>query len=215
MSTVPSTPSILIVDDNPTNLELLSLLLAEEGYRVRVATNGMRALESAHASLPDLILLDVMMPDIDGYAVCEQLKADEKTEDIPIIFISALDDAFDKVKAFAAGGIDYIAKPFQPEEVLARVRVHLALHNTRHALAQQVQEKEQLVQEIDASNVQLQREIAERRQVGDTLQIYAERLQTLHEIGQSILGSVDWGLDRLIHTESSGPPRHRPDRQPG
>jgi signal transduction histidine kinase/DNA-binding response OmpR family regulator len=189
MSTVPDTPSILVVDDSPTNLKLLSLILGEQGYRVRVATNGARALESVRASPPDLILLDVMIPDIDGYAVCEQLKADERTQDIPIIFVSALDDAFDKVKAFAAGGIDYISKPLQPEEVLARIRVHLALHNTRQALAQQVQEKEHLVQEIDASNVQLQCEVAERRRVGDTLQIYAERLQTLHEIGQSILGA--------------------------
>jgi signal transduction histidine kinase/DNA-binding response OmpR family regulator len=189
MSSDPSISSILIVDDSPTNLRLLSHVLSEQGYKVRVATNGTRALESVHANPPDLILLDVMMPDIDGYAVCEQLKADEQTRDIPVIFVSALDDAFDKVRAFTAGGVDYIAKPFQPEEVLARVHVHLDLYRAQQALAQRIQEKEDLLLELDGTNAQLQREIGERRQIGDTLQIYAERLQILHEIGQSILGA--------------------------
>jgi sigma-B regulation protein RsbU (phosphoserine phosphatase) len=122
-----SQANILIVDDKPANLQLLSKMLAEQGYRVRPVPNGQMALSAAQAELPDLVLLDIKMPDIDGYSICEQLKTEEKTCEIPIIFISALDAIQDKVKAFRAGGVDYITKPFQIEEVLARVDTHLTL----------------------------------------------------------------------------------------
>ena len=123
--------NILVVDDTKANLRLLVEILAQRGYQVRPAANGARALAAAQADPPDLILLDIMMPDIDGYAVCEQLKADEQTQDIPIIFLSALNEVLDKVKAFAIGGVDYITKPFQVEEVLVRVETHLALRQMR------------------------------------------------------------------------------------
>ena len=118
---------ILIVDDTPANLRLLSQMLRSQGYTVRAVTSGARAIDSVHASMPNLILLDIRMPDMDGYEVCEELKAFERTRDIPIIFISALNEIEDKVKAFKVGGVDYITKPFQLDEVLARTETHLAL----------------------------------------------------------------------------------------
>jgi sigma-B regulation protein RsbU (phosphoserine phosphatase) len=125
---------ILVVDDKPANLRLLSQTLAEKGYGVRTVTSGMRALESARSSPPDLILLDIRMPGMDGYEVCAQLKRDARTAHIPILFISALDHVEDKVQAFTAGGLDYITKPFQIEEVLARTETHLSLHRLQSSL---------------------------------------------------------------------------------
>ncbi len=120
-------PSVLIVDDLPNNVRLLSIMLTEKGYQVRKAINGQMALNTVRSLIPDLILLDINMPDLNGYQVCEQLKADEKTREIPVIFISALDDVLDKVKAFQVGGVDYISKPFQGEEVMARIENQLTI----------------------------------------------------------------------------------------
>jgi signal transduction histidine kinase len=131
---------ILVVDDNAENLRLLSQMLSERGYRVRVANSGRRALQSVQSNAPDLILLDIMMPDMNGYRVCEELKADEAFQDIPVIFVSALGEALDKVRAFSSGGVDYVTKPFQIKEVLARVRTHLFLHSLQKDLERQVAE---------------------------------------------------------------------------
>ncbi|MBI5565387.1 MAG: hybrid sensor histidine kinase/response regulator [Chloroflexi bacterium] len=120
---------ILVVDDTPANLRLLAQILSARGYKVRPVPGGLLALDAARAAPPDLILLDVGMPDLNGYEVCQRLKADEVTRDVPVLFISALDDIDSKVKAFTAGGVDYITKPFQVEEVAARVATHLALRN--------------------------------------------------------------------------------------
>ncbi len=127
-------PTILIVDDVPANLLLLTQLLDGQSYDVRPVTKGAMALAAARAIRPDLILLDIRMPDMDGYTVCRELKADPETSSIPIIFVSALDDIDGKVRAFECGGVDYVTKPFQPAEVLARVRTHLALAQARTAL---------------------------------------------------------------------------------
>jgi sigma-B regulation protein RsbU (phosphoserine phosphatase) len=124
-----SNSNILVVDDTPANLHLLSKMLSERGYRVRPVSNGSMALSVVQVEPPDIILLDIRMPEMDGYSVCEHLKADEETRDIPIIFISALDAIQDKVRAFQVGGLDYITKPFHVEEVLARVEAHLALRS--------------------------------------------------------------------------------------
>jgi len=126
--------SILIVDDTPANLRLLSQMLAGRGYQVRPVPDGQLALAATRAEPPDLILLDIRMPEMDGYEVCQHLKADAQTSDIPIIFISALDAAQDKVRAFTVGGVDYITKPFHVEEVLARVETHLALRELQRQL---------------------------------------------------------------------------------
>lgn len=125
---------ILIVDDVPANLHMLSQMLSEQGYKVRAAISGSRALVATRTAPPDLILLDIRMPEMDGYQVCQQLKADAQTHDIPIIFLSALDEVHDKVRAFDVGGVDYITKPFQLPEVLARVRTHLTLREMQRQL---------------------------------------------------------------------------------
>jgi signal transduction histidine kinase len=141
---------ILIVDDTPANLRLLSGMLSEQGYKVRSVTSGQMALTAAKASSPDLILLDIKMPGMDGYEVCQRLKEREETHDVPIIFISALGEVGDKVKAFTVGGVDYVAKPFQLEEVLARVRTHIALRDAQKRLQTAKEELERQVQELDA-----------------------------------------------------------------
>jgi putative two-component system response regulator len=120
--------SVMIVDDVAENLQVLSKMLQQEGFLVRPVPAGQLAINAAVSEPPDIILLDIMMPDIDGYQVCRTLKLNPATRDIPILFISALTETFDKVKAFQAGGVDYITKPFQLEEVQARVRTHLELH---------------------------------------------------------------------------------------
>ncbi len=129
MNPSPATPraSLLIVDDTPGNLRLLSEMLKRSGYNVRPAPSGELALQAARLDPPDLILLDINMPEMDGYEVCRQLRLDPRLLPIPIIFISALHETLDKIKAFGMGGVDYITKPFQFEEVEARVRTHLEL----------------------------------------------------------------------------------------
>ncbi|MGB3311655.1 MAG: ATP-binding protein [Nodosilinea sp.] len=128
---------ILIVDDTPDNLRLLSAMLGRHQLRVRKSLTGQWAIAAAQVAPPDLILLDIKMPEMSGYEVCERLKADPMTQAIPIIFISALDDAIDKVKAFAAGGADYITKPFQEAEVLARIAHQLELRRLQGQLVAQ------------------------------------------------------------------------------
>ena len=126
--------NVLIVDDTPANLQVLSGMLKDNGYKVRPAPSGKLALQGARGETPDLILLDITMPEMDGYEVCRHLKSDEKLNGVPVIFISALSETLDKVKAFAVGGVDYITKPFQMEEVLARVETHLKLSRLQHEL---------------------------------------------------------------------------------
>src|SRR5476651_1938142 len=119
--------SILVVDDTPANLQVLAGMLKARGYKVRPVPGGKLALLAAQRDPPDLILLDINMPEMNGYEVCEHLKADDKLKGIPVIFISALTEPLDKVKAFAVGGVDYLTKPFQMEELHARVETHLNL----------------------------------------------------------------------------------------
>ena len=160
---------ILIVDDVPANLRLLSTTLSQQGYKVRRAKNGVMALMGARSDLPDLILLDINMPDLNGYQVCEQLKADEVTRSIPIIFLSAQDDIKDRVKAFKIGGVDFIGKPFQVEEVLVRVRNQLALKAAYAEIRTLNEELEQRVQkrtaQIESANRILKQEILQRHQL--------------------------------------------------
>ncbi|NJO40752.1 MAG: response regulator [Cyanobacteria bacterium CRU_2_1] len=138
--------SVLVVDDTPNNLRLLTTLLRDEGYEVRAATNGQMALTIARTVPLDLILLDISMPDVDGYEVCRQLKANENTQSIPVIFISVFDEVFDKVQAFAVGGIDYVTKPFHLREVVVRVKTHLNLGR----LQQQIQEQNTQLRQAEA-----------------------------------------------------------------
>ncbi|OQX22543.1 MAG: hypothetical protein BWK80_30195 [Desulfobacteraceae bacterium IS3] len=129
--------TILVADDTRANLRLLTDILLKAGYRVLPVMNGAASLDAARTQHPDMILLDIMMPDISGFEVCEQLKSDDRTRDIPVIFISALNEIFDKVRAFEIGGVDYISKPIEAQEVIARIRTHLALREARHRLEAQ------------------------------------------------------------------------------
>ncbi len=138
---------ILVVDDTPDNLRLLASMLTEQGYKVRKAINGQLALMAAQSAPPDLILLDINMPDMDGYEVCERLKRDVQTLDIPVIFISALDDVLDKVKAFNVGGVDYVTKPFQLQEVLARMDNQLTVRRLQRHLQEQNLQLKQLLRD--------------------------------------------------------------------
>lgn len=157
--------NILIVDDTPENLLLLSSILSKQGYEVRKVINGQMALKTAQAAPPDLILLDIMMPQMNGYEVCSHLKASESTQEIPVIFLSAMSDVLDKVKAFNIGGADYITKPFQAEEVLVRVKNQLTLQ----------QQKEQLIK----SNLLLQQEIEKRQKIEAILFKANQKLENL------------------------------------
>ncbi len=175
---------ILIVDDSSVDLRLLERLLSEQGYAVHPASDGELALQFVQSTLPDLILLDIKMPGMDGFEVCRRLKADEKTSSIPIIFISALGDQRDKIKAFQAGGVDYISKPFQAEEVLVRVKTHLAL---RALSLRQEEEVRQRTKELTVTNQRLQQELTERKTAEEALSQSEGRFRRLTENAQDII----------------------------
>lgn len=171
---------ILIVDDNLEEINLLSTLLIEAGYRVRKAVNGKIALMGIKANLPDVILLDILMPDMGGYEVCEHLKQERQTCSVPVIFLSALDEVIDKVKAFRVGGVDYVTKPFQIEEVLARVETHITLQRLQKRLSEQnerLQKSEALAreksQQLELTLKQLQEAQIELGKVNEELQLLA------------------------------------------
>jgi adenylate cyclase len=185
---LPAEPKdILIVDDMPDNLRLLSTMLTCYGYHVRKAISGQLALQGAEISPPDLILLDINMPKMNGYQVCEKLKLSEKTKDIPVIFISALDDVMEKVKAFEVGGVDYITKPFQIEEVLARVQNQLSLRLLQSQLQLQARE-------LHDRNSRLQQEIAERQRAEESIRFL---LETTRAIGEAV--DFHSALEVILH----------------
>ena len=156
MNASPHPPShILVVDDTPDSLRLLVSILSEQGYKVRAAPSGKLALSAAQMLRPDLILLDINMPEMDGYEVCRQFKASPQTCQIPVIFLSAWSDVFDKVKAFAVGGVDYITKPFQVEETVARIQTHLTLCSLQKALNQKNEALSQTLTQLQQTQTQL------------------------------------------------------------
>ena len=169
---------ILIVDDTTANLQLLTHLLTEHGYTVHPASDGELALEFVRSIVPDLILLDIRMPGMDGYEVCRRLKADERTRSIPIIFISILENERDKVKGFQEGAVDYITKPFQAEEVLARVETHLRLRELTEHLEQKVVER---TEELVIAKEHLQQELVERKKTEKELRMRELEFRTLTE----------------------------------
>ncbi|MCT7962713.1 PleD family two-component system response regulator [Laspinema sp. D1] len=168
----PCKGNILLVDDNANNLRVLSSILTKHGYYIRKALNGEMAITAAHALIPDLILLDINMPSMNGYEVCTALKQSEKTRHIPIIFISVLDNVLDKVKAFQVGGIDYITKPFQLEEVIARIENQLKIKR----LQAELQEKNRILEE---KNILLRTEIEQRKNAENALKKANLKLQKL------------------------------------
>lgn len=168
---------ILVVDDIPANLRLLTTILSGQGYHVRPANSGQFALRSITYKLPDLILLDVQMPDMDGYEVCAVLKSQENLRDIPVIFISALDAIKDKIRGFSSGGVDFITKPFQAEEVLARVETHLTLRRMQQQLERQ-----------NAQLLQASEERLKAQQEQERLHTRLLQAQKLESIGQLAAG---------------------------
>ncbi|MBW4565448.1 MAG: hybrid sensor histidine kinase/response regulator [Mojavia pulchra JT2-VF2] len=189
------TTTVLIVDDNPANLGVLSDALDQAGLEVWVAKSGKVALERVKYALPNLILLDVMMPEIDGFETCRQLKADLQTKDIPVIFMTALSDTSNKVEGFQVGAVDYITKPFQQSEVLSRVKLHLKMHN--------------LSEELEHKNAVLEQKVAEVSQAYDDLkQLQVKLIQNekLSSLGQMLAGiayeinnPVDFIYGNIIH----------------
>lgn len=169
------------MDDNPDNLRLLSRMLVRKSYSTELAYSGREALSMARSLLPDLILLDITMPGMDGYEVCQRLKVNPNTREIPVIFISALSEVMDKVRAFGAGGVDYITKPFQFAEVLARVENHLTLQRLRRQLAEK--------------NDRLEAEVQERRRAELALQ---EKEEYLRLIIENIPQQVFWKDTDLV-----------------
>ncbi|NJP11237.1 MAG: hybrid sensor histidine kinase/response regulator [Leptolyngbyaceae cyanobacterium RU_5_1] len=188
MSTEMSEASvILLVDDNPTNLGILVKSLSKSGFKVRVAQDGESAIAQIPYAKPDLILLDVMMPGIDGFETCRRLKAQDDTKDIPVIFMTALSETFDKVQGFQAGAVDYIPKPFEIEEVQVRVRTHLAIQKLQNQLQEQ--------------NRQLQAEIRERQKAQEAVQVF------LHAVSHDLRNPVTGGLmvlKSLLHEAEAG-----------
>jgi PAS domain S-box-containing protein len=208
--------NILLVDDSPEMLHLFSVLLSKLGYKVRPTRDGKLALRFAKKNPPDLILLDIMMPGIDGYQVCEKLKACDQTKDIPVIFISALNEVFDKVKAFSLGAVDYITKPFQLEEVVARIENQLLLRRlSKQVLAQnlrlqaEIEERKRIEAELRESqcwlsaviktnpNILYVYDLIEERNLYLNREIYSDIGYTLEEIQQMEAGLIP----KLIHPD--------------
>ncbi|MDJ0845746.1 diguanylate cyclase domain-containing protein [Crocosphaera sp.] len=182
--------TILIVDDQLPNLKILANLLKNNNYKVKKALDGESALISINKEIPDLILLDIKMPDLDGYEVCNKLKFNPKTKEIPIIFISALNEVFDKVKAFEVGGIDYITKPFQEEEVLARVKSQLTIQNQKKLL------------EIERNKL-----ILERKNLKQEIKQRKETEAILYQSRALISGILTSSLDAIAALEAVRNPR--------
>jgi len=204
--------TVMIVDDTPANLALLQEMLQLENYRVLAFPRGALALRAATINPPDIILLDIMMPEMDGFEVCQRFKADERLKDIPVLFMSALSDTVDKVKAFSAGGVDYVTKPFQFEEIRARVGVHLRLFQAQRELIKYNQDLEVLVQEkskevylsqmavIDAvSSLAEQRDDDTKEHIGRTKNLCKVLMERLREKPQYSSKISDSFFENVYH----------------
>lgn len=205
MNTLPgeiSKAKVLVVDDQPENIHLLADALGNQGYEVKGVINGKMALIVANSVIPDLILLDVVMPGLNGYQVCEQLKANEVTQNIPIIFLSASNNSADRVKALSAGGVDYINKPFQIDEVLLRIKNQLQLQTAQKKILKFNIELEQRIQErtaqLESANQELQHEVKERGELTKLLQESEEKLESILNSLEEVVWSVEVTTNNLL-----------------
>lgn len=194
--------SILVVDDTPANLRLLCSMLDDHGYEVRPVTDGPTALAAARADLPDLVLLDINMPGMNGYAVCSAFKADERLAEVPIIFISALNDPIDKVQAFQVGGLDYITKPFHIEEVLARIETQLALRRQRQEIERLREQDRRYFEKLSAMKDDVMRHASHdlKNPLGRVLTgiyILEQGGEISSEQGQRALGIIQRGAEQM------------------
>ncbi|MGI0484022.1 response regulator [Pantanalinema rosaneae CENA516] len=178
--TIVTPSTILIVDDTPANLNLLFDFLRDVGFKVLVAQSGKSALQKVEYAKPDLILLDILMPEMDGFATCQILKSQQATQDTPIIFMTALSETVDKVKGFQLGAVDYITKPFQQEEVLARIQLHLNLRNLTRQVQEQNTQLEQQIQERIQVEAQLRQREAQLRLITDALPVMISYIDRHH-----------------------------------
>ena len=181
---------ILIVDDNDTNQDVLILGLTKYGYRVEVAQSGLEALEMVNASIPDLILLDILMSGLDGFEVCRQLKSKPSLRDIPVIFVSALNETFDKVRGFDAGGIDYLTKPFEFREVLARIETHLNLSRQRKEIRYLLVQREHAESLEREQRMTVNALLASAMGLNATLKLDEVLERILHDVGQLVAHDI-------------------------
>jgi two-component system, sensor histidine kinase and response regulator len=193
--------AVLVVDDNPTNLQLLIEYLDEMGFETLLARSGEGALEQARHARPDIILLDIMMPGMDGFEVCEQLKADPETRTIPVIFMTALTETEDKIRGFDLGAVDYITKPFHQKEVLARISTQLTIQRQNRELAELNAMKDKFVAIVatDLKNV-FDTIIGPSRLLADSLTIFSEKeirsiAKRLHRAAQDTMGMLEKIID--------------------
>ena len=214
-------PSILVVDDTPANLKLISGMLREKGYKVRPATSGKLALRAAENDPPDIILLDINMPHMNGFEVCTRLKRIDKLKDIPVIFISALTETLDKVKAFGCGGVDYITKPFQFEEVHARVETHLKLRHYQIILERQNKELREAARLREVVERITQHDLKQPisciigypkmiLKIGGMNNEQTEMLQSIEKSGYRMLNMINRSLD--LYKMEKGTYRFFPER---
>ena len=198
------TPLILIAEDNQKNIQILSLILKKRGYEVCISIDGEQALKHLEEKLPDLILLDIMMPKLDGFSVCKRLKENSDTKDIPVIFLSAKTEMNDIIQGFEVGGVDYLTKPFNKTELLARINTHLSLKLAKDILLEQKNKVEKTSNELIEINKKLSWEIGERKKIAEELLIERRHLEAIFRSVRDGIVTVDKNTNVIDINDAAG-----------